>query len=136
MKSVVGTETRNLMDEVIRSKLRYAKDNPEDDKGSVHDAVDLLEKATQIDQLNADILDKEARRRIEESKNSTMLDCEKEKQRITWQRAGLELAKVIVPTLISIGAYNVFQKRMFFFEKDNRVCSSTGRQLQLPKFMK
>lgn len=131
-------ETKQLVEQVVQDRLR--KDGEVNDDGT--EAVDTRETVELIEQLNAarqmelDALDKEERRKIEREKNETLLAVEREKQKITIRRAALEIAKIILPAALSIGAYNVFQKRMFFFEKTNRVCSSTGRELRLPQFMK
>lgn len=48
----------------------------------------------------------------------------------------LEWAKVLVPVIIPIIAYDIFQRRVLKFEEDGSICSSAGRQLHLPKFFK
>lgn len=51
----------------------------------------------------------------------------------------IEIGKIAVPAVITIGgyiAYDKFQKRVLKFEETGRIVSTAGRELHLPRFMK
>lgn len=99
-------------------------------------SIHLVELLITTDKDNADYYDKQERRRIEEDRNKAMNETERDKQKLTWGRVGLEMAKVVVPLVVSFAGYNVFQKRVLKFEETGRISSTAGRELHLPKFMK
>lgn len=105
-------------------------------KEALTKSIHLVELLITADKDNSDYYDKQERRRIEEERNKAQNETERDKQKLTWDRVGLEMAKVIVPLLVSFAGYNVFQKRVLKFEETGRISSTAGRELHLPKFMK
>lgn len=109
---------------LIKEEKGEYKDLPEESRKT----LSYLEKLVQIAELeqksNAEIV----RAAVEEKK----IEC----QGLTPGKVALELGKVIVPTLITIGAYNTFQKRVIKFEETGRLVSTASRELHLPKFGK
>lgn len=96
----------------------------------------LTELLITADKDGYDYHDKEERRRIEEKKNDATAEIEREKSKLTWGRIGFEIGKVVIPTLVSMAGYNVFQKRVLKFEETGRISSTAGRELHFPKFFK
>lgn len=105
-------------------------------KEALAKSIHLVELLIATDKDNADYYDKQERRRIEEDRNKAQNETERDKQKLTWGRVGLEMAKVVVPLVVSFAGYNVFQKRVMKFEETGRISSTAGRELHLPKFMK
>lgn len=105
-------------------------------KEALAKSINLVELLIATDKDNADYYDKQERRRIEEERNKAQNETERDKQKLTWGRVGLEMAKVVVPLVVSFAGYNVFQKRVLKFEETGRISSTAGRELHLPKFMK
>lgn len=105
-------------------------------KEALTKSIHLVELLISTDKDTSDYYDKQERRRIEEERNKAANETEREKQKLTWGRVGLEMAKVVVPLAMSLIGYDIFQKRMLIFEKTDRVCSLAGRELHLPKFLK
>lgn len=105
-------------------------------KEALAKSIHLVELLITTDKDNADYYDKQERRRIEEDRNKAQNETERDKQKLTWGRVGLEMAKVVVPLVVSFAGYNVFQKRVMKFEETGRISSTAGRELHLPKFMK
>lgn len=99
-------------------------------------SIHLVELLTTADKDNADYYDKQERRRIEEERNKAANEVERDKQKITWSRVGLEMAKVVIPLTIQIIAFGELQKRMFKFEETGRISSTGGREMHIPKFWK
>ena len=135
----MSDETYELLEEAVRKQI--VKMTTLDT--STKEGMDVLKKSTElvnvlveVDKNIDEFTDKEERRRIEEKKNDAMNEVELSKQKITWQKTALEISKVVVPTVISMIGYNVFQKRVLKFEETGRITSTAGRELHFPKFMK
>lgn len=108
----------------------------EERKRLMAEASIIAEKIIAEEHEQYEYWDKEDKRQLEREKLEANSKVEQEKLGVTWQRAVLEIAKVVVPTVISIGAYGVFQSRVLEFEENGRITSTAGRELHLPKFMK
>ena len=132
-------ETYELLEEAAQVQLKQVtKINPETKEGEEHLAksIRLVELLINTDRDNYEYYDKDERRRIEEERNKAMNETERDKQKLTWGGVGLEMAKLVVPLLVSFAGYNVFQKRILKFEETGRLTSTASRELHLPKFMK
>lgn len=105
-------------------------------KEALTKSLQLVELLINADKDEMDYYDKQERRRIEEDRNKAQNETERDKQKLTWGRVGLEMAKVVVPLVVSFAGYNIFQKRVLKFEETGRISSTAGRELHLPKFMK
>lgn len=105
-------------------------------KDALTKSIHLVELLASIDRDADEYHDKTERRRIEEKRNDAQNETERDKQKLTWGRVGLEMAKVVVPIVVSFAGYNVFQKRVLKFEETGRITSTAGRELHLPKFGK
>lgn len=145
-------ETYNLLEEAVQNRL-IGTGSLDDEKNSseLHETNKLIELLITADKDADDFHDKEARRKIEEERNKASNEIEREKlkieeernkvlagielekQRITWKKVGVEMAKAVVPLVISLVGYNIFQKRTLFFEEHGSICSFAGRELHLPK---
>ena len=102
----------------------------------VQDLNGLVAALNQLNQSEYERLDKEGRRKLDDKKNQALYELELKKSELSWKRVTFEMAKIIVPTIISIGAYDYFQKRVLEFEENGRINSTAGRELHLPKFLK
>lgn len=132
-------ETYNLLEEAAQVQLRQVmKNDPETKEGKDHlvKSIQLVDLLVNTDRDNAEYYDKQERRRIEEERNKAMNETERDKQKLTWGRVGLEMAKVVVPLAVSFAGYNVFQKRILKFEETGRLTSTASRELHLPKCFK
>lgn len=103
---------------------------------AVADVRQLVAALNETDSTMADWTDKQEKRRIDEDKNKSMTEIEAEKSNLSWKKVLLEMAKVVVPSCISVWAYNKFQRRLLDFEENGRITSLAGRELHLPKFFK
>ena len=94
--------------------------------------------------LNSEDCTEERRKELEkrkdrllESASNYVVNVDKNiKPKPTKGETILEWAKVIIPVVVPIFAYDIFQKRVLKFEEDGSICSSAGRQLHLPRFFK
>lgn len=135
----MGPKTYDLLEDVVQDLLIEAKDidsTTDEGKDVLNKTVQLTNLLITADKDSYDYHDKEERRRIEEERNKAADATERDKQKVTWQRVGLEMAKVVVPMGLSIVAYFAAQTRILKFEETGRLTSSAGRELHLPKFMK
>lgn len=105
-------------------------------QAAVQDVRALVSALNETDSTMADWTDKQEKRRIDEEKNRSMAEIEKAKSDLTWKKILLELGKILIPSCISVWAYDKFQKRLLAFEETGRVNSTAGRELHLPKFFK
>lgn len=102
----------------------------------IDDLTKLVDSLNKLNQTEYEKLDKDGRRKIDTMKNQALYELEQKKSELSWQRVTFEMAKVIVPTVISIGAYEHFQRRILEFEETGRITSTAGRELHLPRFFK
>lgn len=132
-------ETYGMLERAVQAQLEKVETldaGSKEGKEALVKSLHLVELLIATDKDNADYYDKQERRRIEEDRNKAMNETERDKQKLTWGRVGLEMAKVVVPLVVSFAGYNVFQKRVMKFEETGRISSTAGRELHLPKFMK
>ena len=132
-------ETYGMLERAVQAQLEKVETldaGSKEGKEALVKSPPLVELLITTDKDNADYYDKQERRRIEEDRNKAMNETERDKQKLTWGRVGLEIAKVVVPLVVSFAGYNVFQKRVLKFEETGRISSTAGRELHLPKFMK
>lgn len=102
----------------------------------VQDLKMLVDSLNAINQTELNALNESERREIERIKNENLYKLEQEKAKLSWQRTTFEMAKIIVPSIISIAAYDYFQRRIIDFEENGRLTTTASRELHLPKFMK
>ena len=102
----------------------------------VQDLKLLVDALNQINQNELNALNESERREIERIKNENLYKLEQEKSKLGWQRVTFEMAKIIVPSIISIAAYDYFQRRIIDFEENGRLTTTASRELHLPKFMR
>lgn len=102
----------------------------------VQDLKLLVDALNVINQNELNALNEAERREIERMKNENLYELEKQKAGLGWQRVTFEMAKIIVPSIISIAAYDWFQRRIIDFEENGRLTTTASRELHLPKFMK
>lgn len=132
-------ETYEMLEKAAQVQLEKVETldaGSKEGKEALVKSIHLVELLITTDKDNADYYDKQERRRIEEDRNKAQNETERDKQKLTWGRVGLEMAKVVVPLVVSFAGYNVFQKRVMKFEETGRISSTAGRELHLPKFMK
>lgn len=131
--------TYEMLEKAVQVQLKNVEAldaGSKEGKEALTKSIHLVELLITTDKDNADYYDKQERRRIEEDRNKAQNETERDKQKLTWGRVGLEMAKVVVPLVVSFVGYNVFQKRVMKFEETGRISSTAGRELHLPKFMK
>lgn len=101
-----------------------------------------FEQAIKVEKMRG-----ETSREIESMRDSTMLEAEnikrttalsveEERNTISYKRMWLEIAKIVVPTVIPMIAYGVYQKKVLEFEENGKITSTPGRGMHLPKFWK
>ena len=132
-------ETYNRIEEALNDRLDYLKDleNGCKEEGPViADIRTFGNLLNEIDRERNDENDKWERRRIEETRNETNAELEREKHRLTVGKVVFELTKLAVPIVVGAKFYDGFQKRVMKYEETGRVSSTAGRELHLPRFWK
>lgn len=132
-------ETYDLLEKAAQIQLENVNTfdtGTKEGKEALTKSIHLVELLIASDKDNAEYYDKKERRRIDEERNKAMNETERDKQRLTWSRVGLEMAKAIVPLVVSFIGYDVFQKRILKFEETGRLTSTASRELHLPRFLK
>lgn len=102
----------------------------------VQDLKLLVDALNTMNQAELNAMNESERREIERIKNEKLYELEKEKSKLGWSRVAFEMTKVLLPTVVSIAAYEHFQRRILEFEENGRINSTAGRELHLPKFWK
>lgn len=74
--------------------------------------------------------------KIESMRHDHNMDIERLKRKENASRIAIEVGKILIPTVVPIVAYNLFQKRILKFEETGRLSSTAARELHLPKFFK
>ena len=90
----------------------------------VQDLKMLVDSLNAINQTELNALNESERREIERIKNENLYKLEQEKAKLSWQRTTFEMAKIIVPSIISIAAYDWFQRRIIDFEENGRLTTT------------
>ncbi len=152
-------ETIELSEEVLTEKLMDLKTMDPSDKGyqnTKDTAMELYDKVVAAEKMLIDESDKNAqrendaernrieeadkaeRREIERERNETQAEIEREKQKISWPKVILEMAKVTVPVVISGAIFKAVHEENMEFEETGAFHSSTGRGLTnvLNRFLK
>lgn len=132
-------EIREALETEVQRHLELIDSVPKGSKEQMVLVDDLSKLVNNIDRLNQteyEFYDRQERRDIDRKKNESMLEIEKKKSEIGWARAVFELAKVTVPSVVTIIAYDRFQKRVLKFEETGRLVSTAARELHLPKFLR
>ena len=132
-------ETYNLLETAVANHLTNLESMDEGDENRdqyYKETVGLAEKLIAADKDANEAWDKQERRELERKRNDDANEIERDKQELGWKRIGFEMAKVVVPVVISMIGYNAFQKRVMKYEETGRISSTAGRELHLPSFMK
>lgn len=132
-------ETMKLLENVISKNLENLKDSDYDNenrKKIAGETCELLDRLNEAEGKQMEFWDKEDRRELEREKNESMVQIEQEKNVIPKSKMILEIARIVVPVVVPMIAYGIYQKRLLEFEETGRVNSTAGRELHLPKFFK
>lgn len=135
-------ETMEMINERIKELLEQAGHlgvDAKDRKAIMQEVYELSELYLKAAGLNFEYYDKEKRREIDEKRNETTAQIEREKNSIPMTRILLESGKIIVPiatSVLMLCGYFKAQGRMFDFEEHGSITSSVGRQLGLPRVFK
>ena len=132
-------ETYDLLERVVTNHLEELDSMSLEDENREEyykETAGLVERLITADKDSNEAWDKQERRRIEEKRNNEANVLEQDKQKLGWKKIGFEMAKVVVPVVISMVGYDVFQKRVMKYEETGRISSTAGRELPLPSFMK
>ena len=132
-------ELKEALVEEIQNHLELINTVPKGSKEQqalVQDLTRLVDSVNELNKTEYEYYDKQERREMDREKNQAMNELESKKSDLGWKRITFELAKVVIPALISIGAYDVFQKRVLKFEETGRLVTTASRELHLPKFLR
>lgn len=126
-------DAANELLDLALEELR-TKENGGDFLNYVSKAKDLYELLNESDKDEMEFETQKEKIKIEREKNVDQIQLEVDKLKLTPGKITFEMAKILVPLLISVGAYNIFQVRVCHLETMGKVMSFAGRELKLPKF--
>ena len=86
----------------------------------------------EIEEAEVKAVDSEERRKLEEMKNTAMIQIEQQKQKFSWSHFLADCGKTLGFTIVSFELYKRLQAILLEFEKTGHITSSAGRQLKLP----
>lgn len=125
-----------LLEEIDRhlEMIRGLGDGSKEQAIAVEDLTKLVSQVNQLQSTEWEFYDKQERRELDKAKNETLAELEKQKSQITWQRVAFEIGgKVVLPAALTLGGYNLFQKRILKFEETGRLTTLASKELHLPK---
>lgn len=127
-----------LLEEVAYhlEEIDKLENGSKEQQAMVQDLKLLVDALNVMNKNELDAMNEAERREIERIKNEKLYELEQQKTHLGWQRVTFEMAKIVVPTIISIAAYDWFQRRVIDFEENGRLTTTASRELHLPKFMK
>lgn len=140
--SYYESEFLQNLEKVTNDRIKQLRTMSQEDElrpGLVQDIIDMTKVLNEAAQIDAKERDMERQRENEETRILEEADIEKKKIDPSWKRVSFEMAKAVVPLVISIIGYGVLQGRLFDYESDPEghfIHSSAGRQFSLPKFWK
>ena len=130
-------ETLDMLEEQIQRDIKRLGTFGSNDQASrskaVQDVAKLMEKLTEAENAMAKWTDDEERRKLDEERNKSTVELERQKQSMDWKRWLLEISKVAVPTLIPLIVWRKSFLEMLKFEETGRLTTSASRELRLPK---
>lgn len=129
------SEIYNEVEKLTLEKFQQANNGLNNDdtrEDAMAEGQNLLGYLITLDKEEADRLDKRERREIEKEKNR----IEDEKQKLSTKKMIFEMAKVLLPTALSLIGFGVYQARMMEFEKTDNFTTFTSREMHLPRFWK
>lgn len=132
-------ETKELLEQELVTELKAIKTKSVNDEGhktAMNNIKVLADVISNDEKIESDERDRAERRRIDEEKNKSLSKIESKKADVTFGKVSLEILKVAIPSVLSIVAYDIFQKRLLEFEEHGRLTTSAGKELHLPRFQK
>ena len=138
MEEDVVSLREGLLEEVAYhlEQIDLLENGSKEQQAMVQDLKLLVDALNTMNQAELNAMNESERREIERIKNEKLYELEKEKSKLGWQRVTFEMAKVMLPIIVSIAAYEHFQNRIIDFETNGRLTSTAARELHLPKFWK
>lgn len=124
----------SLLDELAHQLELIGKLKPgsEEYEACMRGINDLTKSVNSLDQTEMDAFDKQERREADKVKNQQLLELEKQKSKLSWDRVTFEMAKIGVPLIGSGILYLIAQRNVFQFEETGRIVTTGGRELHLP----
>lgn len=125
-------ENTDDIEQMAVEMIRYAYNHQEEDdsKEIMHQGVELLKQVKEIDEIEMNAENQAERLQVEREKLKSQEHCEETKQKLGWKRTALELAKVIVPGMISGGFLVFLVNKTGTFEETGRWNSQASRLVQ------
>lgn len=127
------------LEKVTEAKIKQLGEMKQDDElrgGLTQDVIDLTKVLNEAAQIDAKERDMERQRNNEETRIIEEHKIELFKLDPSAKRVAFEMAKAVVPLIISVVSYGVFQTKLMKYEEEGRIVSTAGRQLSLPRFWK
>lgn len=129
--------TMNLLEEQIQRDIQrldaYSNEDGSERSKAVQDVTKLIEKLVEAETANEKAVEDQERREIDKNRNESSADIERLKQRIDWRRMILEVAKIIIPTVLPLVIWRKSYTEMLQFEETGRFTSTASKELHLPK---
>lgn len=129
--------TMNLLEEQIQRDIQrldaYFNEDGSERSRAVQDVTKLIEKLVEAETANEKAVEDQERREIDKNRNESSADIERLKQRIDWRRMILEVAKIIIPTVLPLVIWRKSYTEMLQFEETGRFTSTASKELHLPK---
>lgn len=129
----------NLMalEDIFMTKIKEAngETNEEKRKEKMQEALKIGEMLNKHEETFYQYWTTQDRIEKEEKKNEDMINLEKEKIKVPWQRTAIDVAKIVVPTVIPLILWRKSWKEMLRFEETGRFTSNASRTIHMPKIL-
>lgn len=135
----MGPEVKKAMEEVMMEDIKDIRSMTVTEEGrdkAIKNIVMMAEVINTADQIDEKWVDNSERRALDEKKAKEANETELKKSKLTAGKVALEVVKIFGPLAVGVPLYLKVWKGNLKFEETGRICSSTARELRLPKIFK
>lgn len=128
---------KNLLEleEIYMDSLREARSETSEDKREekLKEALRIGELFNKNEETYYQYTASEYRIEKDAEKNKDMVQLEREKMEVPWQRTAIDVAKIAVPVIVPLLIWRKSWKEMLKFEETGRFTSNASRTIHMPK---
>ena len=128
---------KNLLEleEIYMTSLREARSETSEEKreAKLKEALRIGEMFNKNEETYYQYTAAEYRIEKDAEKSKDMIELEKEKIKVPWQKTAIDVAKIAIPCVIPLIVWRRSFKDMLRFEESGRFTSNASRVLHMPK---
>lgn len=119
---------------IYRMEEIEQEDNTEEQKKlAVQQACEVGKLLNQANEIYYQYETNKDRIEKDEQRNKDMVELERDKIKVPWQRTAIDVAKIAVPVIVPLIIWRKSWKEMLKFEETGRFTSNASRTIHMPK---